>query len=239
LFSCAHLNADLVWWYDLEEGDGTTAEDEQGNNDGTLNGAVWIEPGAPTSPDYAIAYTNLSAYLDLGYGDWTSGGSNATIALWIHWNGVGPNRTGNLNHLIRKYLSWNYPAGGMFVWEADIAGMHRINLTGGNRVIFNTPLPSGEWAHVAVVVDGSSGTVTGYLNGDPDGSGNFRFGNKRDDLIMVGGSADKTFNGAMDDIRFYDHLLTEEEIKTLAIPEPAAVMLLVQIICVLKNSFYK
>ena len=226
LFSPSTAFADLIWWYELEEGSGTTAEDTEGNNDAAFAGATeWVEPGSPFSPDYAINYPSLGSYLDLGLGDWTEGGSNATIALWLHWNGVGLGRSGNLNHIMRKYLSWTFPAGGMFVWEVDVAGLHRINLTGANRVTFNTPLPSGEWSHVAVVVDGTAGTVTGYLNGNPDGSGAFLFGSKRDDPFLIGGSADKTFNGAMDDIRFYDSLLTEEEIKALAVPEPATMAL--------------
>ena len=216
--------AELIWWYEFEEGDGTTAEDSEGGNNGTFVGDTeWLEPGSPNSEDYAVNFPALGSYVDLGLGDWTAGGSNATIALWMHWNGIGEGRAGDLNHVMRKYASWSFPDGGMFVWEIDIAGEHRINLTGGNRVIFNTPLPSGEWIHVAVVVDGNSGTTTGYLNGNPDGSGSFAFGSKRDDPILLGGDAGagKTFNGAMDDVRFYDNLLTENEIKALAIPEPA------------------
>lgn len=68
------------------------------------------------------------------------------------------------------------------------------------------------------------GTVIGYNNGNPDGNGSFAFDSKRDDQLLVGGSVDKTFNGAMDDIRFYDSMLTENEIKALAIPEPVVLV---------------
>jgi hypothetical protein len=78
-------------------------------------------------------------------------------------------------------------------------------------------LPIGTWAHVAVTFDGT--TARFYLNGVQTGSGSFSFGLDKEAAVHFGSddpNGGNAFNGALDEIRFYDQVLTVAEILKLA-----------------------
>ena len=78
-------------------------------------------------------------------------------------------------------------------------------------------LPLGTWAHVAVTFDGT--TATFYLNGVRTGSGSFSFGLDTQAALHFGSddpNGGNAFDGALDEIRIYDQVLTGAEILKLA-----------------------
>ncbi|MHC4666474.1 MAG: LamG-like jellyroll fold domain-containing protein, partial [Planctomycetota bacterium] len=79
-------------------------------------------------------------------------------------------------------------------------------------------LPEGQWAHVAATFDGT--TCRLYVDGLQTGSGSFSLGfDTEADLVFgsgeKGGGSVNSFNGALDDVRIYDHALSENEIAAL------------------------
>ena len=87
----------------------------------------------------------------------------------------------------------------------------------GNDVTTDRVLPVGEWAHVAATFDGTTAKV--YLNGEMVQEGNFSFGSDTEAPIQIGSSTSgggNAFNGALDEVRIYDIVLSEAEILELA-----------------------
>jgi len=100
----------------------------------------------------------------------------------------------------------------------------------------------GNWHHVAATVDGS-GLLTLYIDGVNEGnSGADTIGFLNiisANSAAIGRNRDNTapatpldiagqwfFDGAIDDVRLYDHALSGAEVAALAVPEPAGVSLL-------------
>ncbi|MHC4594948.1 MAG: LamG-like jellyroll fold domain-containing protein [Planctomycetota bacterium] len=96
-----------------------------------------------------------------------------------------------------------------------------------NYIVSSTMLTTDTWYHVALIYDGMSHLQQIYINGqldaedmtadDPWGGGNFAFGHRA-------GQNQQFYNGILDDVRIYDHVLTQEEIQQLmkGVPPGAA-----------------
>jgi hypothetical protein len=70
------------------------------------------------------------------------------------------------------------------------------------------------WVHIAYVQDGDAGTGKTYIDGAVDWSGGPRDGSGAGDF-WIGGAASVTefFNGLIDDVKIYNHALTETEVQ--------------------------
>ncbi len=87
-------------------------------------------------------------------------------------------------------------------------------------------LPKRQWCHLAATVDATARQLTLYLNGELVAQTNMRRGlNLGTGPLLIGKSHEdvtrdgfllNTFNGIIDDIALYDHVLTVSEIQTLA-----------------------
>ena len=78
-------------------------------------------------------------------------------------------------------------------------------------------LPVGEWAHVAATFDGTAAKF--YFNGQMTGEGGFSYGSDTGATIVFGAcqaNGGNPFNGALDEIRLYDIVLSDAEIRGLA-----------------------
>jgi len=96
------------------------------------------------------------------------------------------------------------------------AGPSLSTFVGGSRKNSTTTnFKDNEWMHVAVVGDYSKKTITFYINGEQDGSvlstgafescvGDYRIGAHKDN--------NKYFGGKMDELYFFQHALTKDEI---------------------------
>ena len=75
----------------------------------------------------------------------------------------------------------------------------------------------GQWVHIAVTFDGT--TAKGYINGVKTVEGAFTFGSDREAPIQFGADTfggGNAYNGALDEIRLYDVVLTDAEVAALA-----------------------
>jgi hypothetical protein len=83
--------------------------------------------------------------------------------------------------------------------------------------ISTAALPVGEWYHVAVAFDGATAKV--YMNGEVGAEGTFSFGTDPGAAMVFGASVAEggnPFNGALDEIRIYNRVLSPFEIRYLA-----------------------
>ncbi len=197
----------LVAYYALEE----NVEDSSGNeNHGTVvGGPVYVEGQVGS----ALEFDGTGAqYVDLGTLNPSAATGQLSLSLWVHWNGLN----GQYQGLIGKRDSW---AANDMMWqiEANIdTGVIRFQREGLDLPA-DSALPVGEWTHVAVAFDGARATM--YFDGAVVGEGDFSLGTDpgaatQFGAAVVGGG--NPFNGALDEIRIYDRVLSSFEIRYLA-----------------------
>jgi hypothetical protein len=198
----------LFAYYALEN----NTDDSSGNgHDGVAVGdPVYVE--GPANMGMAMEFDGAGGqYVDLGTLHPSRTGA-FSVSLWARWNGP----SGFWQGLMGKRNSW---AAADMVWDLEISlendtlYVHRHS---GETVAMD-PLVEGEWTHVAATYDGTTARL--YRDGVLASSGPFTLGPKKDAALVFGAvEADggNPFNGALDEVRIYDDVLTEEEVLELA-----------------------
>ncbi|MFB0555043.1 MAG: LamG domain-containing protein, partial [Phycisphaerae bacterium] len=203
----ATTKAELVGWWRFDEGAGTTAADSSGNgNDGTLNGDPQWVVGYFGG---ALEFDGSDGYVDCG-NDPSLDLTTWTITFWLK---VNENK--DYNAFIVKGLdaAENYEV----LTYGDGHFHFPILFTNGSRTYGNTApgvCVVGEWAHYAYSYDEAEGRRF-YKNGSlifedtESGTPQASTG-----ILTIGNEMpmSRVVNGTMDDIRIYNHVLTEPEI---------------------------
>jgi len=206
--------AELVAHWSLDDGSGTTASDMSGNgHDGTIGGAVNFVPG---QTGMALDFDGSSTYIDVddevGRGTWS-------LALWL--------RPRDIPFTTDYYAVMHTDA-----WAAGTAHVHlRVNTSlfnvdtnGGPNVSSTTALQENEWYHCIYTVlnEGGGNSAQIYINGvlEAEGEG----GTIESYLGPLNFGAwtnnQRFYHGLMDDIRIYDHVISEAEILSIMEGEP-------------------
>ncbi len=198
----------LVAAYSLE-GD---VKDSSGNgHDGTVMGTVSYVDG-PAGKGKAMLFPGTPGNcVGLGTFNPSEKTGMLSVSLWAKWNGLSNQWQG----LIGKRDTW---AADQTMWQIEASqttgglSFSRYGLTAGTA----PALKVGEWAHIAVTFDKT--TARFYVNGVQTGSGGFSFGPDREAALQFGqDSADNNaFNGALDEVKLYDIVLTPAEVLALA-----------------------
>ena len=212
-------SAELVAHYKLDEGAGTTATDASGNgHHGTAQNGVptWVDG----QPGYGKAMyfdgTGASAWVDCATFNPSEGTGQLTVALWAKWDGAN----GSYQGLIAKNDDAQVSEM-MWLLEIDLDNNIRFFQFDSWTPCADV-LPQGQWTHVAITFDGS--TLIFYLNGEEICRDSFSLGPKTDATVVFGASYKlgwNRLNGALDDIRLYNHALSEGEIQALMAEPPA------------------
>jgi len=215
--------ADLIDHWRLDEGSGDTAINSvAGGVDGTINGATWAsEPprGVVLSFDGVDDVVTMVGYKGI------TGGASRSMCLWFKTDGAGTGPNG------RGLLGWGTPAGPGVRWELAInmqgdprvPGALRINASSGTRTC-QTVVTDSEWHHVAVTLDDDGSPTSEEMYVFLDGVEETYSQTNAGTAIDTGSDADVRigngvreeqngfFSGLIDDVRIYDHALTETEI---------------------------
>jgi len=195
------------------------SNDSQGGAAGTNNGGPVYDDGYY---DRAIRLDGTDDYVRLRNSSVT-GLTDVTIAARVRWNG-GNNwqRIFDFGNNTTQYMVLTPKSGGN-----TLRFVITVNGPGAQQFLEAPVLATGEWAHVAVTLNGNTGTL--YLNGTAVDSGDITIdpANFNPTLNYIGKSqfsADAFFNGLVDDFRIYNRSLTAAEVKALAIPAAAIVV---------------
>jgi hypothetical protein len=142
----------------------------------------------------------------------------STLAFWTKWNGGAAwQRAFDFGADTTNYF---------FLTPLNsVNGKMRFAITtsgsGGEQVIdATTALPTNQWCHVAVTLDGSKGLL--YLNGNPVGTNNaltirpWQTMARNNYLGKSQYAGDSYFNGKLDSFRIFGRALSGPEIKALA-----------------------
>ncbi len=205
----------LVGSWHFNEGEGTRTRDYSGNNnDGTISGASWTRGKYGT----ALEFDGVNDYVDIGT-DSSLHVDTFTFVAWIKWSG---NTNGVQDIIFNKEREYEWCIGdsgsgaptGHLAWAINTAGTWEWHDTGYT-------VPANEWVFLVLTYDGTH--VRLYVNGelestlaDPDGgpitdSSYPLWIGRRQNL----GSPTGEFSGVIDEVRIYNRVLTDQEIRDL------------------------
>lgn len=201
---------DPIAHWKLDETTGPTAVDSEGDNDGTwANGPV----PAPGAIDGGLDFDGSNDYVDAGTFD--VAGSGITLMAWFNAEAIatddgrfvskasGPNEADAWWQLSTtdsgsdRYLRMRIKAGGTTTTLADSS----VNLD------------TGTWYLAAATYDNASGMMRLYLDGVEVASTTHAVGGALDTnpavpvALGANGTAERFFNGVLDDVRVYDYAL--------------------------------
>ncbi|NNL66097.1 MAG: LamG domain-containing protein [Myxococcales bacterium] len=226
LADCA-ASLDSHWL--LDETTGTTMADAIGGNDGTYrNGVTLAQSGGACDAGTAVSFDGSNDYADAPH---VAGYlvDDGTVAFWFKADTI------RQSGLFSKDSS-DFDTGGHLtvLLEADGRVSYRLQSTTASYHIYSSSsVSAGSWHHVAVrfgaggmalYLDGVSEATnahTGGLGTSSGGSGNAEpiviGANSWGSGNLVSTPLSMYFDGAMDDVRFYDGALSAGEIQALAI----------------------
>ena len=214
----ADVPAGLLLRYDFDETSGSIAVDSSGHGHhgtyvrtpdfgtGVHGGSFRMSGDSTTSPYVKIpngVLKNADSVTVSTYAKWKGGQS----FQWLF--GLGPDSN--------KYLFATPSNGGSSLYSAitKASWSAESKLTGGS------PLTPGEWHHVAVTLDGSTGTMVLYRDGVEAARTTTTikpselYDATKDHTGYIGRSlysADPYFGGEVDDFRIYDRALSAAEV---------------------------
>jgi hypothetical protein len=196
----------FAYWR-LNETNGTVAYDYVGGNNGTYNNVTQGAPGGLAGDtDLAAEFNGTSSYVSTVSG-LLNGRNTFTMLGWIRRAADQADRTGlfGQNDLVEfGYINNNT----LECW------------TDNGLDISPNPLPNGQWGQVAVVHDGSPGTMTMYFNGSAIGSRASTLPGPNAFSFNIGGggifdAAGNFFNGRIDEVALFNTALPASKICAL------------------------
>ena len=224
--------ADLVAWWRFEEGSGAVVKSEVDSpaTDATIVGGgsvTWADTslasGANTS--YALEFTGATGDFVQANSYTGIGGNNPrSVTAWIKTSEVssndtivswGANSTGN-RFTVRENAGWG--GGQLLALRCEVQGGF---ITGTMEV------SDGQWHHVGVVFDGGgTSDVKLYVDGKLDTPSNIGDITLDTDnitnTVAIGGwpNGERVMIGLIDDVRIYDHALSDVEVGFAMTGEP-------------------
>jgi len=232
VMACA-AQADLVSHWKLDEGAGTTAFDSgPGGNDGTLqdNPALdnpkWIDGvigGAMEFYGTGVATTG-GDYFDCGNDASLNISSNISIALWIRPDADDPEGKGTAGGETAPMSKtdgsgWNFQV--RYGWGGGPTPYMSFTFNHSPRAWAGVGrnLEQYEWAHIACSHDGA--LLKCYLNGElTESTPMGQIGGSNLPVLIGSDGWGSDWTGAIDDVRIYDHGISEAELLAIMSPEP-------------------
>jgi len=206
----------LVGWWKLDEGSGTTVLDRSGHvNHGTLRG----------DPQWVIGHDGDALEFD-GSGDYVDCGNAEVLNIDVFsvsfWYNL-PSSTQGWNHMISRGSHGASGSPGSVNWGV-------MMVSDAQRILFETyddtswigiraDTTAGEWHHAVATYDGD--TMQLYYDGalaDTTSGRGILLDQSRAFLIGArsdAGSAGGFFSGSIDDVHIYNKVLTQDEVNQI------------------------
>jgi cysteine-rich repeat protein len=202
----------MVGHWPLEEHSGTTAADLTGGNDGTLEGGtVQAGAGAFVGSTDALTFDGSDDIVRVANpGDFSFPTTEFTVSLFAKSTVGNRSVLGNYNG-----KGW-----GLYFYSDGRVNFFGYGNGGANDNAFPGGVLDGAWHHIAGVYkrSGASLTIDTYVDGVLIGSNTAAVGDitSGSDLLFGRYLLQPHFDGMLDEIRVYDHVLTAGEIADLA-----------------------
>ena len=196
--------------WEFDEGEGTTAYDWAGNNDGIVYGASWTTGQI----DGALSFNGDDDYVDCG-SDLTLDVTELTWTLWIK---RAEATYSNERALVSNTGGEN--TRGTYALQIDVDGANQDKIQfvrhgDAGYALSDTAIQDTNWHHIAVTRE-SNGNVVIYIDGVEDATGYVaeRTAFSRT-VVGTGSTSYSNFNGLIDDVRIYDEALSGDQIWQL------------------------
>ena len=205
------VSAELVAHWRLDEGFGTTAYDSSGNgNDGTFTGEPkWVDGYNSAG---ALQFDGVDDYVVYSL-DQVETFATVSVALWVKADTLG-------QPVYCSPFSSHYPNTAGFQVDVDGGnpGNYRINPNSGNQFAFGTV--TLDWIHLALTIEDTSMNL--YYNGTWASSNTLVDTDLVFNQFAIGVNRNRNwwFAGTIDDLRVYDHVLSEAEVLGTMSGEP-------------------
>jgi uncharacterized repeat protein (TIGR01451 family) len=197
----------VSWW----RGNGS-AQDSTGNNNGTISGGVGYAPGVS---GLAFQLDGSTGYIQTGPNPADLSINDAlTISAW-----VDPTVYKNDNVIIDKTQT-----GDAANYRFGIHGNGQLFFWNGSQAVFsNATIPLNTFTQVAFTLNGSTNTLSFYINGQLDSTWTIGFGALNTAAVTIGRDLPgRFFQGLLDEVTVYHAVLTSSQIALLARPPVAA-----------------
>jgi hypothetical protein len=207
--------ADLVGWWRLDEGSGTTALDSSGSgNDGTLNGdPKWVagKVGGALEMDGGD-FVDVPGVADINP-------ESITLATWVYFNSVDGADMQRQDYLSRgddyafSLHEWGYRDN----TEAEGKISAIVTSAGGWSVVAGaTTVEADTWYHTALTYDSSNQMLTLYLDGEVDAELSVPSGleHRLGGSLTIGTYSGRDLLGRIDEIKIWDEALSQADIKS-------------------------
>jgi len=241
LVLCVQARADLVSYWQFDEGQGDIAYDSIGNNDGTLIGDPCWVTGKIGS--YALDFDGVNDSVDIGRPASLLNMGSATVALWFKPNFTIDDTLGRWFSLFENNVAGAGVKGDTFLAFCPYSGYRgrlrlQIITNTGQSFIINSDSdfwPAGDWQHAAISWDNITGAIRMFVNGveQADKIDNFTgvaMGADRD--VTIGSNSEKNrywWDGVIDEVVVWNRALSAEEIQQLYWEGCAAEFAVIQI----------
>ncbi len=210
------------WNFDNSTVVGTTVTDQSGSgNNGTLVNSPLISTDHPTTSftnSGSLSFNGVNNYVQVtNNSNLNFGSGDFSISLWIRPNTISTLKQG----IVDKTDGTN----GYRLITSDTDGSRLKFIRGyyfADGVQSTATLSAVAWYHIVVVINGSTNTVTFYINGVNGGSGTLaaKTALSAADLFIgqkgYSASTVNNFNGNIDDLRICNRALSSQEIQSLA-----------------------
>ena len=215
-------SAELILHWRFDEGSGDTVNDSSGNSHvGTIEGATWTVSDKGPCLEFGgdgdhVVDENGASYLN--------GMEALTVCMWIKSNLT--NTDNGFLHGVDpvgqdRVFAMRYDATGASFGGSDLLKVGVVSTGSNQNLESSSNLQVTEWQHVAMTWE-SGGLIMFYVNGvedtpsgrnNPNNTGPVSECTKL--LIGKGGKdedATEGWDGLIDDVRIYDHVLSEVEL---------------------------
>jgi hypothetical protein len=169
-----------------------------------------------TTPNYTTALDFVSSSttrIETTFNPLTSVGANNdfTVSAWVKPdNATSPNK--------QRIFGSYYASSNSRFWIGIRSGSFKFEL-GTQGHSFTRVLPSGAWSHIAVTYNNSTGLMTGYINGDQQGTSTQTAAatpsNANAWIGNIANDSSVPFNGELSNIAVYNTELSSSNIATL------------------------
>lgn len=215
-----NLDSGLLAYYPFN----TNALDESGNgHDGTINGATLTEDRFGTA-NAAFMFDGINDHIVLDQHQATL--TNVTVCAWVNISRLN-NKSDDYAQIFRQpYLAVNRSTKKAAVYAYGVN-----DVASDSYYQSNNQVPLEEWVFLVSTYEQLTGQYKIYINGVADVIVSNKFGNPTLRINQIGGEPGQAqgryFAGAIDDIRVYDRVITEDEIAALNTrPNPTSIDLL-------------
>jgi hypothetical protein len=217
-YAAAVLADSPIAYWRLDETSGTTARDSSGHgNDGTYIGVVshGTAGAIASDPDTATTFDGATGYMDGGNRFAFTGQQALSLEAWVKANST----TSYLGIASREDTSGGPPSEGyvLFVSPSDgVFGFQRLDGASQTTVTSMSVASASAYVHIVATYDGSQMSI--YVNGASEltQTASFPIAGAMNDFVVgaEAGGAEAFFDGAMDEVAVYDHVLTPAQVST-------------------------